>query len=355
MKPEPQTINSRLQSAAVTAAPLQDGQSLAIPLDRIEGNAYQPRHSMDEADLQRLMDSIAQGSLLQNVVVRPLTAQGQQWDPATGRFALIAGHRRWTAFQRLLAQATDAGDAAGIKRFSAIPAIVRFGLTEEDQAIHALEENIHRADLNPWEEATAVVRIREVMAKKAQREVTDAEIADRLGYGDEKRVERLRLIADRSPPFLQKAMTGELRIRKDKDSGRPRLDFLAAYEFTRLFDHVIKHAVTPKQAERVHERIEHLVQKALEEGWPLRRIQTHVTTHLSAVKAGRKRAEDVSDEAPVAEEKPLFKRDEKRKTLTASLVFDGASPEALKALMAALDEVSAAARAALEKGSVSAT
>lgn len=351
MKPEAQTINSRIQAAALSGAALQDGQALAVPIDRIVGNAYQPRNQMDEEELLRLMASIEQGSLLQNVLVRPLTEPGRSWDSASGQFALVAGHRRWTAFKRLHEKAVGQGDAEGVKRFAAIPAIVRFGLTEDEQAINALEENVHRAALNCWEEAKAVGVIRELMTKKAQKDVTDAEVAERLGY-DTKRVSRLRFLADRAPEFLQKAMTGELRIAKDRDAARPRLDFHAAYAFTELFDHAVTKAGTPKQAAKVHERVEHLVRKALEEGWPLRRIQEHV----KAVKAGRAKVEDAGEEgaAAASEAAPLFTEDERRQKLSVSLAFTGASSSALAALADKLETIAASAREAAKKAAVSA-
>ncbi len=95
-------------------------------------NPRQPRVEFDP-DLQaELVESIQEVGLLQPVVVRP---------PLPGqRFELVMGERRWRASK-------EAGKTA-------IPAIVR-GTEEGDMLRDALLENLHRAQLNPLEEANA--------------------------------------------------------------------------------------------------------------------------------------------------------------------------------------------------------
>ena len=81
--------------------------------------------------MAELVDSISEVGLLQPVVVRPL---------GDGRFELVMGERRWRATQ-----------AAGLP---SIPAIVR-ETEDHDLLRDALLENLHRAQLNPLEEAAA--------------------------------------------------------------------------------------------------------------------------------------------------------------------------------------------------------
>ena len=81
--------------------------------------------------MDELVESIHEVGLLQPVVVRPLV---------DGRFELVMGERRWRAVQR-----------AGL---DTIPAIVR-ETEEHDLLRDALLENLHRAQLNPLEEAAA--------------------------------------------------------------------------------------------------------------------------------------------------------------------------------------------------------
>lgn len=102
-----------------------------IPLASVTPNPRQPRTEFDEDLLNELVESIREVGLLQPIVVRPLKDD---------RFELVMGERRWRASQ-----------LAGKKM---IPAIVR--RTEEHDLLRdALLENIHRAQLNPLEEANA--------------------------------------------------------------------------------------------------------------------------------------------------------------------------------------------------------
>lgn len=102
-----------------------------IPVAAITPNPKQPRTVFDEDALEELVQSIKEVGLLQPIVVRPLE---------DGAFELVMGERRWRASQQ-------AGQET-------IPAIVR--KTEEHDLLRdALLENLHRAQLNPLEEAAA--------------------------------------------------------------------------------------------------------------------------------------------------------------------------------------------------------
>lgn len=103
-----------------------------LPVDAIVVNPRQPRVEFDVDALAELVASVREVGVLQPVVVRPTA------DP--GVHELVMGERRWRA-------ATEAGLAV-------VPAIVR---DTDDEAMlrDALLENLHRADLNPLEEAAA--------------------------------------------------------------------------------------------------------------------------------------------------------------------------------------------------------
>jgi ParB family chromosome partitioning protein len=119
-------------AAILSAAPKDETEELRqLPIDLIEPNRNQPRHSFDEDTLLALAQSIRIRGVLQPVLVRPL---------AGGRYELIAGERRWRA-ARLAEQAM-------------IPAVIR----RHDDAASlevALVENMAREDLNPIDEARA--------------------------------------------------------------------------------------------------------------------------------------------------------------------------------------------------------
>nr|MBA3523853.1 ParB/RepB/Spo0J family partition protein [Geodermatophilaceae bacterium] len=107
------------------------GSYREIPVDQVHPNPRQPRQVFDEDALAELAHSIREFGLLQPIIVRPR---------ADGDVELVMGERRLRAAR-----------AAGL---AVVPAIVR---QTEDAALlrDAVLENIHRADLNPLEEAAA--------------------------------------------------------------------------------------------------------------------------------------------------------------------------------------------------------
>lgn len=109
----------------------QDQEFRRLRVDDIIPNPHQPRVNFDEESLEELTASVGEVGVLQPVVVRALD---------DGRFALIAGERRWRAAKRV--------------GLSEIPAMVR---AADDQAslTQALIENVQRQDLSPLEEAAA--------------------------------------------------------------------------------------------------------------------------------------------------------------------------------------------------------
>src|SRR3954454_13707331 len=112
-------------------APVPGARFAELSVSAIEPNAKQPRHVFDEEALEELKTSIQEVGFLQPIVVR---------DIGDGRYELVMGERRWRAAQ-----------AVGK---DTIPAIVRD--TRDDAMLRdALLENIHRANLNPLEEAAA--------------------------------------------------------------------------------------------------------------------------------------------------------------------------------------------------------
>ena len=115
-----------------SSAPVPEGSRFSeIPVDAIRPNPKQPRTVFDEDALAELVESIREVGLLQPIVVRPL---------ADDNYELVMGERRLRASQQ-----------AGL---STIPAIVR--RTEDHDLLRdALLENLHRAQLNPLEEAAA--------------------------------------------------------------------------------------------------------------------------------------------------------------------------------------------------------
>ncbi|BDM73474.1 chromosome partitioning protein ParB [Streptomyces nigrescens] len=172
---------SRETEAPAAVEPSADGVSevagahfAEVPLDAITPNPRQPREVFDEDALAELITSIKEVGLLQPVVVR-------QTGP--GRYELIMGERRWRACRE-----------AGLEK---IPAIVR-ATEDEKLLLDALLENLHRAQLNPLEEAAAY----DQLLKDFQ--CTHDELADRIGRSRPQVSNTLRLL--KLSPSVQKRL-----------------------------------------------------------------------------------------------------------------------------------------------------
>lgn len=112
------------------ATPGQSGL-VTVPLTELEPNPRQPRDRFEDGALQELAHSLREFGMLQPIVARP---------SPSGGFEIIAGERRYRA--------------AGIAGLTEVPVVVRH--TRDEQLLtEALVENVHRADLDPIEEATA--------------------------------------------------------------------------------------------------------------------------------------------------------------------------------------------------------
>jgi ParB family chromosome partitioning protein len=169
-----------LSNGAVdTFAPPVGAYFAELPLDSITPNSRQPREVFDEDALQELVTSIKEVGLLQPVVVR-------QIGPTS--YELIMGERRWRACRE-----------AGLE---AIPAIVR-ATDDEKLLLDALLENLHRAQLNPLEEAAAYDQLLKDF------NCTHDQLADRIGRSRPQVSNTLRLLK-LSPSVQRRVAAGVL-------------------------------------------------------------------------------------------------------------------------------------------------
>lgn len=141
----------------------------------IHPNRKQPRQVFDEDELEELAFSVKELGVLQPIVVRPSRDGG----PET--YELVMGERRWRAVQ-----------AAGI---DSIPAIVR-ETADDDLLRDALLENLHRAQLNPLEEAAAYQQLMEEFG------ATQEQLSERIGRSRPQISNTLRLL--RLPALVQR-------------------------------------------------------------------------------------------------------------------------------------------------------
>ena len=196
-----------------------------IPVSRIRANPSQPRKEFTAEALESLTESIRKVGVLQPVVVRP-----DGFD-----YVLVAGERRWRAAQR-----------AGLGE---IPALIR-ETGESGQLTEALIENLQREDLSPLEEAAAYQQLEEDFG------LTHAQIGERVGRSRAAVSNTLRLL-HLSPAVQALVAAGSL------SAGHARA-------LLGLADEALA---------------EHFAERAVEEGWSVRRLEEAVR----AGKGGRKK------------------------------------------------------------------
>lgn len=110
--------------------PTENGISY-VNINDIKPNSNQPRKTFDEEKLRELASSIEEHGLIQPIVLRRMKKG----------YEIVAGERRWRAARII-----------GIKE---IPCIVK-ELTDEENMLLAIIENMQREDLNPIEEAEGI-------------------------------------------------------------------------------------------------------------------------------------------------------------------------------------------------------
>ncbi|HET6626112.1 MAG TPA: ParB/RepB/Spo0J family partition protein, partial [Nocardioidaceae bacterium] len=150
-----------------------------LPVTQISPNPRQPRQVFEEEAMAELVHSVQEVGLLQPVVVRRT---------GDASYELIMGERRWRATQQ-------AGQ-------DSIPAIVR-ETGDDDLLRDALLENLHRAQLNPLEEAAAYQQLLDDFG------CTHDQLATRIGRSRPQITNTLRLLR-LSPPVQRRVAAGVL-------------------------------------------------------------------------------------------------------------------------------------------------
>jgi len=152
-------------------SPIPGASFRELPIRDIRPNPRQPRTVFDEDELRELVSSVQELGVLQPVVVRP----------ADGGYELVMGERRLRASEQ-----------AGLET---VPAIIRH-TPDENLLRDALLENLHRAQLNPLEEAAAYQQLLSDFG------CTQEELAERVHRSRPQISNTLRLL--RLPPTVQR-------------------------------------------------------------------------------------------------------------------------------------------------------
>jgi len=264
-------------------------------MDRVLLRENQPRRYFDEEEIARLASSIRHRGLLQPIIVRPIGGD---------RYQIVAGERRFRAFQKL--------------RKASIPAII-VEFTDEEAQAAAILENLQREDLNPLEETEAIL---DLLAMRLGREPGEVvRLMHRLSMKRRKGsdnvirseesevVERtFRELGRMTPESFRLNRLPLLNLPADvlEELRRGRINYTKARAIARVKDDTIR---------------KELLKRATEEGWSLPLVRAEVREHLQAREVKPR---------PVAE---------KAKSLLKKLRWGELPPEKEKRALKILDEL----------------
>lgn len=238
-----QDVSAMLEDIQSGKSKVGVSEQIRLPLEQIRPNPYQPRKIFEPEALAELAQSISEHGVFQPILVKKSNVHG---------YELIAGERRLRASK--LAGQSD------------IPAII-VDFDDQQMMEISLLENIQREDLNAIEEAKAYERLIQSM------NYTQEQLAKRVGKSREHITNTLRLL--KLPETVQQAV-----VEKKLSMGHAR-------------------ALIPLKDEKL---IEQIANKAIAQGWSVRRMEQAVREALEA----KARPE------PVMEEDNLFVREASR-------------------------------------------
>lgn len=200
-----------------------------ISISDIVRDEEQPRKEFSVEALEALASSIKEHGVLQ-----PLVVVREE-----GKYKIVAGERRWRASK-----------LAGLKE---VPAIVRT-LEAQERLEISIIENAQREDLNAIEMATAYAKL------KSQFNLSEEEIADRVGKSKSAVVNTMRLL--NLPDNAKRAMV----------------------------EHKLTEGVMRPLIGAEPELIDKILPKIVEEGWTARRVEKEMAekkkkSSATAVKA----------------------------------------------------------------------
>lgn len=223
---------SRETSVEHELLPVPGASFAEIAIDQIVPNTKQPREVFDEDDLKELSASIKEVGVLQPVVVRSIPVKGRSEklkeflaEKPDARYELIMGERRLRASEL-------AGETT-------IPAIIRE--TEDGDLLRdALLENLHRAQLNPLEEASAYQQL------MADFGATQEELAKRIARSRPQIANTLRLL--KLPPSVQKKVAAQVIT---AGHARALLSLSTAEEMERLAERIVAEGLSVRTTEEI--------------------------------------------------------------------------------------------------------
>lgn len=199
---------------------LSAASAVKLPIGEIEPNREQPRKSFDPEALAELAQSIGEHGVLQPLLVRPMP---------DGSYRLIAGERRWRASRM-----------AGLKE---VPVTVR-EMTDEEESVFALIENLQREDLNAIEEAEGIKTLIETFG------LTQEQASQRLGKSRPAIANALRLL-NLPEKITEMVKNGALSM----GHARALLGLTEIEDMLMLAERIVKEGLSVREVEKIVKKL----------------------------------------------------------------------------------------------------
>ncbi|MBR2028684.1 MAG: ParB/RepB/Spo0J family partition protein [Oscillospiraceae bacterium] len=204
----------------------QNGKLEFIELAKITPCPYQTRYTYSHESIQQLIDSVKQNGILQ-----PLTATETE-----GGYQLISGHRRLFA--------------ATILKMDKVPVVV-VEKTAEEIAVLCAVENMHREDLNFFEQAAAIKLLIDQLG------LTQQQAGERLCLSQSAVANKLKLLQfekNISDRIIKSGLTerhARALARLDKEKQPKALEYIIKHSLNvSETDRYIEGLLLPKKAKR---------------------------------------------------------------------------------------------------------
>lgn len=218
---------------------------VSLDIHQVKPNKDQPRKQFQEDKIEELANSIKTHGVLQPILVRP-SGEG---------FEIVAGERRWRAALK-----------AGLKE---IPSIIR-EVSDEQNMLVALIENMQREDLNAIEEAQGLDHLLSTYG------LTQEEVSKSVGKSRSYVANALRL--------LKLPLSVQDKVREGALSGG--------------------HARAIAGVKSTEQQIA-LANRCVREGWSVREIEAHTKEDTERPKQGKSLANRKKDQEIRAVEEEL--------------------------------------------------
>ncbi len=211
--------NQRGSQIPITDVEPTTDKVVAIEIDRIKPNPFQPRREISNEKVDELAQSIKSTGLIQPIVVRRV-GDGYQ---------LVVGERRYLACRKL--------------GWSKISAAVKT-LSDNDMATTALIENLQRENLNIMEEANGYLSLMKNF------NLTQEELAKRLGKSQSTIANKIRLLK-LNEQVRNKLVQNGLSERH----ARALLRLESEEDQLKMIEEIVNRGLTVSQAEKRIEKI----------------------------------------------------------------------------------------------------